>query len=385
VKARLLVRLRPGETRAFDLPAEAEAVIGRDEGLAVTLPFEEVSRQHARIGWDGKSHWLEDLASTNGTFLNGRRVLKEREKLRHLSVVTLGAHTDLVFVTRPEETQALRRTVIQHAFLVPETSEAEAVPYDIPVGEFTIGRSAACYIVSDSVQVSKLHARITRSADKLSVRDLGSGNGTWVNGARVAEATLVDGDLLAFAEDRYRVSVALAEVTSNTVGITAEDVAAAREENRETRRFSTDWKQRVEGLAQEALLREGGAENTDRSRSGAFPDITLNPKSPQIASAGASRIKVRLLGDGVELVAPGAGNYVVGSAPAAALRLERDSVAAAHARVIVSDILGSVFVQAEEGRTLKNGEAVEKTEPLQDGDVVRLGDVELRVSIRRLD
>jgi pSer/pThr/pTyr-binding forkhead associated (FHA) protein len=383
VKARLLVRLRPGETRAFDLPGEA--VIGRDDGLAVTLPFDEVSRQHAKISWDGNSYWLEDLASMNGTYLNGRRVLKKREKLLHLSVVTLGAGTDLVFVTRPDETRTQRRTVIRHAFLVPETPDA--VPHDIPLGEFTIGRSAACNIVSDSADVSKLHARITRSAEKLQVRDLESANGTWVNGARVSEAILADGDLLAFGDESYRVSVALGEATSSTLlSLPAEEVAAARAEA-PTKRFSTDWKHRVEGLKEAEPVRAPEGGDTDRSRGASVADSTIPPKTSRsgATAASAGRIELRLLAPDVELVASGAGNYVVGSAPVAMLRLERESIAAAHARVIVSDILGSVFVQAGEGRTLKNGEAVEKTEPLQDGDVVRLGDVELRVSIRRVD
>jgi pSer/pThr/pTyr-binding forkhead associated (FHA) protein len=383
VKARLLVRLRPGETRAFELPGEA--VLGREEGLAVTLPFEEVSRQHARISWDGKSHWLEDLASTNGTFLNGRRVLREREKLRHLSVVTLGAETNLVFLLRPEETQTLRRTVIQHAFLVRDNEDGQ--PYDIPAGEFTIGRSAGCYIVSDSAGVSKVHARIQRSADKLSVRDLDSANGTWVNGVRVSEAALVDGDLLAFADERYRVSVALGESTSTTVSaLRADEVALAREEAQEpqrTPRFSTAWKQRVEGLAQGGRAVDTGE---DTGRGSRAADETLHPKAPPNAAAGVSgRIEVRLAAPGVELLAVGGGNYVIGRAASAALRLEHEGVSDSHARVIVSDVLGSVFLQADQGRTLRNGDKVEKTEPLLDGDVVRLGELELRVSIRRAD
>jgi pSer/pThr/pTyr-binding forkhead associated (FHA) protein len=301
-------------------------------------------------------------------------------------VVTLGVGTNLVFVTRPDETQTLRRTVIRHAFLVPETPEA--VPHDIPLGEFTIGRSAACNIVSDSPDVSKLHARITRSAEKLNVRDLDSANGTWVNGARVSDAMLADGDLLAFGDESYRLSVALGEATSTTLmSLPAEELAAARAEAPTTPRFSTDWKHRVEGLKEVVPVRAREGGDTDRSRGAAVADMTIPPKTSQsgATAASAGRIEVRLLAPEVELVASGAGNYVVGSAPAAALRLERESIAAAHARVIVSDILGSVFVQAQEGLTLKNGEVIEKTEPLQDGDVLRLGDVELRISIRRLD
>ena len=87
MSGRLVCRLRAGVTLSFEL-REAEAVLGREPGLAVALPAEGVSRRHARITWDGKSHWVEDLRSTNGTFVNGHPVA--REKLRHLDVVTLG-------------------------------------------------------------------------------------------------------------------------------------------------------------------------------------------------------------------------------------------------------------------------------------------------------
>ena len=44
--------------------------------------------------------------------------------------------------------------------------------------------------------VSRLHCRITASADKLEVVDLKSTNGTFVNGKRVAKAQVADGDTL---------------------------------------------------------------------------------------------------------------------------------------------------------------------------------------------
>ena len=87
MSGRLLCRLRAGLTLSFEL-REDEAVLGREPGLAIALPAEGVSRRHARVTWDGKSHWVEDLRSTNGTFVNGRPV--SREKLRHLDVMTLG-------------------------------------------------------------------------------------------------------------------------------------------------------------------------------------------------------------------------------------------------------------------------------------------------------
>jgi diguanylate cyclase (GGDEF)-like protein len=51
-----------------------EAVLGRDADCTVPLPAEDVSRRHARVSPDGAGHLLADLGSTNGTFVNGRRV-----------------------------------------------------------------------------------------------------------------------------------------------------------------------------------------------------------------------------------------------------------------------------------------------------------------------
>jgi DNA-binding winged helix-turn-helix (wHTH) protein len=61
------------EDRSFPLD-EGENVLGRDEGLAVTLRWSRVSRRHARIVVTGGCAILEDLGSKNGTFLHGKRL-----------------------------------------------------------------------------------------------------------------------------------------------------------------------------------------------------------------------------------------------------------------------------------------------------------------------
>jgi DNA-binding winged helix-turn-helix (wHTH) protein len=61
------------EDRSFPLD-EGENVLGRDDGLAVTLRWSGVSRRHARIVVTGGLATLEDLGSKNGTFLRGERL-----------------------------------------------------------------------------------------------------------------------------------------------------------------------------------------------------------------------------------------------------------------------------------------------------------------------
>jgi hypothetical protein len=67
-------------------------------------------------------------------------------------------------------------------------------------GELTIGREADCGVVIADRQVSRYHARLTATLKGLLLEDLGSKNGTYLNGKLVSEPTyLQDGDIIAVA------------------------------------------------------------------------------------------------------------------------------------------------------------------------------------------
>src|SRR3954471_11141111 len=59
-----------------------------------------------------------------------------------------------------------------------------------------IGRSSACQLVLADDTVSRRHAELRVEDGRWLLRDLGSSNGTWVNGRRVVEAEVRPGDLL---------------------------------------------------------------------------------------------------------------------------------------------------------------------------------------------
>ncbi len=52
----------------------AEVIIGRDPACEQPLTNDTVSARHARLSYHHNQWWLEDLNSTNGTFLNDERV-----------------------------------------------------------------------------------------------------------------------------------------------------------------------------------------------------------------------------------------------------------------------------------------------------------------------
>jgi pSer/pThr/pTyr-binding forkhead associated (FHA) protein len=62
-----------GQRRSFSLTRDV-TVIGRREDCDFRIPLGEVSRKHCRLLRDGQRVRVEDLGSSNGTFVNGRRV-----------------------------------------------------------------------------------------------------------------------------------------------------------------------------------------------------------------------------------------------------------------------------------------------------------------------
>ena len=69
---------------------------------------------------------------------------------------------------------------------------------------FRIGRHPSANYIIYSRQVSKEHTEIVRAGKDFRIRDLGSTNGTFVNGQRIREAPLVNGDIIHVAHKEFR-------------------------------------------------------------------------------------------------------------------------------------------------------------------------------------
>ncbi len=74
-------------------------------------------------------------------------------------------------------------------------------PIELPTGESVVGRSRACTVQIAETTVSRQHAIFVVEPGKVKLRDLGSSNGTFVNGQRVdGEMALADGDRVVVGE-----------------------------------------------------------------------------------------------------------------------------------------------------------------------------------------
>ena len=76
---------------------------------------------------------------------------------------------------------------------------------DIPLDHVVVvGRGRRCDVRIESFRVSRRHCCLTLDRDGVLVRDLGSTNGTLINGQRVKEGVLRPGDELSIAQCRYQ-------------------------------------------------------------------------------------------------------------------------------------------------------------------------------------
>lgn len=89
-----------------------------------------------------------------------------------------------------------------HAQLIPVDG---GPPIDLNKDLTVVGRLDQCDLKIDDISVSKMHCVLLRDHQSLMVRDLGSTNGTRVNGLRVRRASLNPNDQLTIANSTFRI------------------------------------------------------------------------------------------------------------------------------------------------------------------------------------
>jgi hypothetical protein len=120
--AKLIVRFGPHPNQEYPLP-EHTITIGREPINDIVMNDPEVSRRHTRISFRDGGFLAEDLGSTNGTFVNGRR-LTGATPLHHGDIIDMG--DSISFTFHDPASAGMGATVIDSGQPMPRT---EYVPY----------------------------------------------------------------------------------------------------------------------------------------------------------------------------------------------------------------------------------------------------------------
>jgi len=247
-----------GAESGRELRVEKSLLVGRGPGSDLVIPEPDVSTRHARLTPSGSAISIEDLESTNGTFINGERLTGTR-LLQAGDVIQVGTTTLEVRAQKPpadppkppasppadppkppasppadppkspasppadEARLNLPGLQLTRARVIPTLPTLVLVTgqlagTNVPVGEqVVVGRDAALadVILDQDSDVSRRHATFSPSGDGMTVQDLGSTNGTFVNGQRITQAVaLARGDQVQIGETVIEVLIAAQPVAA---------------------------------------------------------------------------------------------------------------------------------------------------------------------------
>jgi len=181
-------------------------VLGRDQSSDIHIASDRISRSHLRFAFE-KPHWiLQDLGSSNGTFLASKKI--ERVEVSKPVSVDLGGIGNLTIkispigdsvsgkFKRPEvDRDATRITKISGSEYQDDNSGLARVRLQQRI---RIGRDVENEWQIDDLNVSRTHAEIVQNnSGSYEVVDLKSTNGTFLNGTRIKREVLRTGDIIA--------------------------------------------------------------------------------------------------------------------------------------------------------------------------------------------
>ncbi len=129
--------MRSGPTVGAIYPLEADSIsIGRDASNTIQINDAEISRRHSRLELKGGKYVIEDVGSTNGTHVNGQRIMSAYV-LKVGDVVSFGEGIVLGYEASdqdPAATLAMSRSPAPARQYVPAPSPAQPYAGQVPAG-----------------------------------------------------------------------------------------------------------------------------------------------------------------------------------------------------------------------------------------------------------
>ncbi|BAN25477.1 putative forkhead-associated protein [Caballeronia insecticola] len=220
------VILKPVPNRELGSDADGLAEIRIDENLfaigRAEAPFDtsppeavaQLSRRHARIFIEHGFVYIADLASKNGTAVNGTPVRDMPVRVRNGDVISFGSRLSyrVQFAPRARRLGVPRPVGLT---LAPQRDDRGLQPIELAQFPFLVSKTDATFAryreqyPHQVNYVSRRHAHVFVKGGAPFVEDLGSTNGTFVNGERLGASAveLKNGDTLAFGGTHFAYKV----------------------------------------------------------------------------------------------------------------------------------------------------------------------------------
>ncbi len=206
----LKIQFKDGSGDAVVLEAPGKT-IGKGDANDIVISNDGVNGFHADVRVDGMAISITDVNTDAGTFVNGAKI-GETTALNPGDVISIGGvELEIVEDSAESKTLVLSGTALLEAGAGCWSLIADSGPEKgqvIPVTDrIEIGRALECDISILEPALSRKHAEVEPLGPDMVLRDLGSVNGTYVNGEKIEdEVTLRDNDVVQFGKIKFIVS-----------------------------------------------------------------------------------------------------------------------------------------------------------------------------------
>ncbi|NEW59786.1 FHA domain-containing protein, partial [Sulfurovum sp. bin170] len=163
-------------TQMFRTDDNKVYIIGRNPSSDIYIDTPVISSSHLKIEKRDNQWYFYDDGSTNGTYLNSQQNPVKSDELRRGEVIYLGNY------------KLQTNKILQ---FLEEQSSPESENLKLSKDIITMGRDPKSDIRIDHPSASFHHAKLTKTAKGYTIKDLGSTNGTYVNGVEVRRDTIV--------------------------------------------------------------------------------------------------------------------------------------------------------------------------------------------------
>jgi ABC-type multidrug transport system ATPase subunit/pSer/pThr/pTyr-binding forkhead associated (FHA) protein len=203
------------QIQSYRLAVGEQIILGRSaEACQIQFEIPSLSRKHIQFIATENGLTVQDLGSSNGSFINDRRLLpNEKVLLTSTNILSLTS-THIVKISLNKE--LLTNETEYHPDIKNLLSQKK---------EIVIGRSPECDIVLQDILVSRKHARIVQTEETTWVEDLNSANGIYINGNRIrGKAQLKENDKLVIGLFSLSLSGAMVDLKKE-YAISAENIS----------------------------------------------------------------------------------------------------------------------------------------------------------------